>query len=113
MFNLVHFKGIHEDLIRELDISTDYGVPLVLSGGYDGEVLISNIQQLVDYADFPGKGYVMAYDVHQVVSSVSWNRFCSNLALATTEHGYLHMFDTRMSGHEGNAQVYNSHKNVP
>ncbi|KAL6046738.1 G-protein beta WD-40 repeat domain containing protein, partial [Balamuthia mandrillaris] len=92
---LTYFPVFHQDLIREISVSP-FNKSLVLSGGFDGSVFVTDIERLCrDMATQQQRSENNNYPVHEVVSSVLWHPDDPYLASCTTDLGRYHQFDIR------------------
>jgi WD40 repeat protein len=95
--NIVLFPNFHTDTIRQL-APNPTNQALVLSGGFDGKVFVTNVSRLVD-DNGPSMGDKKSensvYLCGEVVGSVQWHPSDSFVASATTDNGVLHVFDIR------------------
>lgn len=95
MEDLVLFPEFHSDLIREIGIS-DMNRHLVLSGGFDGNVFVTDITRLyLDIQKNEKKSENSLYPCRDVVGSVRWHPSEPHIASCTTDTGTLHIFDIR------------------
>jgi len=92
---IVLFPDFHTDTIRELAVNPK--VPhLVISGGFDGNVFVTDISRLVDDIQRnEKKSENSVYLCKDVVGSVNWHPNDHNVASCTTDLGVLHVFDIR------------------
>jgi len=89
------FPEFHKDAIREICVSTG-NRNLVISGGFDGNVFVTDISRLCsDIQKNEKKSENSLYPCRDVVGSVSWHPEDSFLASCTTDSGTLHIFDIR------------------
>jgi len=92
---IVMFPEFHKDAIRELCVS-EGNKNLVISGGFDGNVFVTDITRLCsDIEKNEKKSENSLYPCRDVVGSVSWHPEDSYLASCTTDTGTLHIFDIR------------------
>jgi len=92
---MILFPAFHTDVIREIAISSPQS-NLVLSGGFDGKVFVTDISKLYsDIKDQKPKSENSLYPCTQVVGSVRWHPDDGYLASCTTDMGILHIFDVR------------------
>lgn len=93
--SVVMFPEFHKDAVREICIS-EGNKNLVISGGFDGNVFVTDITRLVsDIEKNEKKSENSLYPCRDVVGSVSWHPSDSFLASCTTDTGTLHIFDIR------------------
>ncbi len=94
--NIVLFPNFHTDTIRQL-CSNPSNEALVLSGGFDGKVFVTNISRIVDNnsQSQDKKHENSVYHCGDVVGSVKWHPSDNFVASATTDNGVLHVFDIR------------------
>jgi len=96
MDDIVMFPEFHKDTIREIAVSEVGNKNLVISGGFDGNVFVTDITRLCsDIQKNQKKSENSLYPCRDVVGSVSWHPEDSYLASATTDTGTLHIFDIR------------------
>eukprot|EP01118_Nematostelium_gracile_P007235 TRINITY_DN2344_c0_g1_i1.p1 TRINITY_DN2344_c0_g1~~TRINITY_DN2344_c0_g1_i1.p1 ORF type:complete len:223 (+),score=58.88 TRINITY_DN2344_c0_g1_i1:804-1472(+) len=89
------FPEFHKDAVREICIS-EGNKNLVISGGFDGNVFVTDITRLVsDIEKNEKKSENSLYPCRDVVGSVSWHPNDTFLASCTTDTGTLHIFDIR------------------
>jgi hypothetical protein len=106
---IVMFPEFHKDAIREISVSTG-NKNLVISGGFDGNVFVTDISRLCsDIEKQEKKSENSLYPCRDVVGSVSWHPEDSYLASCTTDTGTLHIFDIRTDKRRP-AIVYDSGK---
>jgi hypothetical protein len=92
---IVLFPEFHKDIIREIGLS-DTNRNLVLSGGFDGNVFVTDISRLyLDIQKNERKSENSLYPCKDVVGSVRWHPNDAYLASCTTDTGTLHIFDIR------------------
>jgi len=92
---IVMFPEFHKDAIREVAVS-DGNKNLVISGGFDGNVFVTDITKLIsDIRKNEKKSENSLYPCREVVGSVSWHITDPYLASCTTDTGTLHIFDIR------------------
>jgi len=92
---IVMFPEFHKDAIREISVS-EGNKALVISGGFDGNVFVTDISRLCnDIEKNEKKSENSLYPCRDVVGSVSWHPEDSYLASCTTDTGTLHIFDIR------------------
>jgi len=92
---LVMFPEFHRDSIREIAVSHG-NKSLVISGGFDGNVFVTDISRLVtDIQKNSKKSENSLYPCKDVVGSVAWHPEDGFLASCTTDTGTLHIFDVR------------------
>lgn len=105
----VSFSTLHANLIREIDVNpVDPNV--VVSAGYDGDVVVSDLFRLVDHVEHPGNSVVVIYSCKQVISSVLWHPLQPNLCSCTSEFGFFHMFDTRVKIKKSSVLVHDAER---
>jgi len=93
--DIVMFPEFHKDTVREIAINSNNG-NLVISGGFDGNVFVTDISRLVsDIRNNEKKSENSLYPCRDVVGSVSWHPEDAFLASCTTDTGMLHIFDVR------------------
>eukprot|EP00761_Pharyngomonas_kirbyi_P003611 gb/GECH01003615.1/.p1 GENE.gb/GECH01003615.1/~~gb/GECH01003615.1/.p1 ORF type:complete len:387 (+),score=55.16 gb/GECH01003615.1/:1-1161(+) len=91
----VLFPDFHKDTIRQISVN-EGNSHLVLSGGFDGNVFVTNITRLVDDMEKNEQNSENSvYMCGDVVGSVSWHPRDFNVASCTTDPGWLHVFDIR------------------
>lgn len=91
----VLFPDFHTDTIRELSVNPKIS-HLVISGGFDGNVFVTDISRLVDDIQRnEKKSENSVYLCKDVVGSVNWHPNDCNVASCTTDLGVLHVFDIR------------------
>lgn len=106
---LVMFPEFHKDAIREIAVSTG-NKNLVISGGFDGNVFVTDISRLCsDIERQEKKSENSLYPCRDVVGSVSWHPEDNFLASCTTDTGTLHIFDIRTDKRRP-AVVYDTNK---
>jgi len=92
---IVMFPEFHKDAIRELCVS-EGNKNLVISGGFDGNVFVTDISRLCsDIEKNEKKSENSLYPCRDVVGSVHWHPEDTFLASCTTDTGTLHIFDIR------------------
>jgi len=92
---ILMFPEFHKDVVREIGVS-EINKNLVLSGGFDGNVFVTDISRLyLDMQKHERKSENSLYPCGSVVGSVRWHPTDSFLASCTTDVGALHMFDIR------------------
>jgi len=92
---IVMFPEFHKDAIREICIS-EGNKNLVISGGFDGNVFVTDISRLCsDIEKNEKKSENSLYPCRDVVGSVHWHPEDTYLASCTTDTGTLHIFDIR------------------
>jgi WD40 repeat protein len=92
---LTMFPQFHSDIVREIALSQNCP-NLVLSGGFDGKVFVTDISRLyVDIQKNEQKSENSLYPCSDVVGSVRWHPTDAYLASCTTDPGTLHIFDIR------------------
>lgn len=93
--DLVMFPEFHKDSIREICVS-EGNKNLVISGGFDGNVFVTDITRLCsDIQKNEKKSENSLYPCRDVVGSVQWHPHDPFLASCTTDTGTLHIFDIR------------------
>lgn len=93
--DVVQFPEFHSDTIRQIALNP-VDRTLVISGGFDGNVFVTNIQRLFeDIQRNEKKSENSVYVTQGVVGSVSWHISDTNVASATTDTGIIHIFDCR------------------
>jgi len=93
--DVVMFPEFHKDSIREICIS-EGNKNLVISGGFDGNVFVTDISRLcLDIQKNEKKSENSLYPCKDVVGSVNWHPYDTHLASCTTDTGTLHIFDIR------------------
>jgi WD40 repeat protein len=89
------FPEFHKDTIREICVS-DGNKNLVISGGFDGSVFVTDMSRLCsDIQKNEKKSENSLYQCKAVVGSVNWHPRDHYLASCTTDTGILHIFDIR------------------
>eukprot|EP01114_Cavostelium_apophysatum_P020820 TRINITY_DN7084_c0_g1_i1.p1 TRINITY_DN7084_c0_g1~~TRINITY_DN7084_c0_g1_i1.p1 ORF type:complete len:423 (-),score=90.64 TRINITY_DN7084_c0_g1_i1:160-1428(-) len=92
----VMFPEFHKDAIREIAINQQGSSNLVISGGFDGNVFVTDISKLiVDIRGNQKKSENSLYPCKEVVSSVNWHIEQPSVGSCTTDQGILHLFDIR------------------
>jgi len=92
----IMFPEFHKDTIREIAINSANGRHLIISGGFDGNVFVTDITRLTaDIQKNEKKSENSLYPCKEVVSSVNWHPTDATLASCTTDSGILHIFDIR------------------
>jgi len=92
----IMFPEFHKDTIREIAINSAGGRHLIISGGFDGNVFVTDITRLTaDIQKNEKKSENSLYPCKEVVSSVNWHPTDPTLASCTTDSGILHIFDIR------------------
>jgi len=92
----VMFPEFHKDAIREIAANSRANRNLIISGGFDGNVFVTDISKLVhDIRGNQKKSENSLYPCKEVVSSVNWHPEDGYLASCTTDSGFLHIFDIR------------------
>ena len=90
--NIVMFPEFHKDTIREICVS-EGNKNLVISGGFDGNVFVTDISRLVsDIQKNEKKSENSLYPCRDVVGSVNWHPYDNFVASCTTDTGVLHMY---------------------
>jgi len=92
---ILMFPEFHKDVVREIAVS-EITKNLVLSGGFDGSVFVTDISRL--YSDMQKqerKSENSLYPCGSVVGSVRWHPTDAYLASCTTDLGVIHVFDIR------------------
>lgn len=93
--DVIQFPEFHSDTIRQIALNP-LDRTLVISGGFDGNVFVTNIQRLFeDIQRNEKKSENSVYVTRGVVGSVSWHISDANVASATTDAGIIHIFDCR------------------
>jgi WD40 repeat protein len=93
--DIVMFPTFHSDTIRNIAVNP-MNPSLVISGGFDGKVFVTDISRLVhDIQKMEKKSENSVYMCHDVVGSVRWHPSDRNVASCTTDQGVLHVFDIR------------------
>eukprot|EP01119_Soliformovum_irregulare_P010816 TRINITY_DN2669_c0_g1_i2.p1 TRINITY_DN2669_c0_g1~~TRINITY_DN2669_c0_g1_i2.p1 ORF type:complete len:442 (+),score=88.08 TRINITY_DN2669_c0_g1_i2:77-1402(+) len=93
--DVVMFPEFHKDAIREICVS-EGNTDLVISGGFDGNVFVTDISRLInDIQRNEKKSENSLYPCREVVGSVQWHPNEPCLASCTTDTGTLHIFDIR------------------
>jgi WD40 repeat protein len=106
---LTMFPQFHSDVVREIALSQN-SPNLVLSGGFDGKVFVTDISRLyVDIQKNEQKSENSLYPCSDVVGSVRWHPTDAYLASCTTDGGSLHIFDIR-TDKKRPALIYNTSK---
>jgi len=91
---LLTFPEFHKDIIREIAIFP--GESTVISGGFDGNVFITNISKICSAIENKDKKSENSlYLTKEVVSSVGWHIEDPNIATCATDNGVFHLFDIR------------------
>ncbi|KAF0983467.1 hypothetical protein FDP41_010532 [Naegleria fowleri] len=104
------FPKFHQDTIRQFAINP-VNQSLVISGGFDEKVFVTDISKLVDdIQSNQMKSENSVYLCQDVVSSVRFHPSDSNVASATTDQGVLHVFDVRTGNTSKPAFVYDTGK---
>ncbi|KAG2377634.1 hypothetical protein C9374_009150 [Naegleria lovaniensis] len=104
------FPKFHQDTIRQFAINP-INQSLVISGGFDEKVFVTDISKLVDdIQSNQMKSENSVYLCQDVVSSVRFHPSDSNVASATTDQGVLHVFDVRTGNTSKPAFVYDTGK---
>ncbi|KAL9656098.1 hypothetical protein ABK040_007716 [Willaertia magna] len=104
------FPRFHTDTIRQLAVNPA-NQSLVISGGFDEKVFVTDISKLVDdIQSNQTKSENSVYLCQDVVSSVRFHPSDSNVASATTDQGILHVFDIRTGQTSKPAFVYDTGK---
>jgi len=104
------FPKFHSNTIRQFAVNP-MNQSLVISGGFDAKVFVTDISKLVD--DIQGnvvKSENSVYNCQDVVSSVRFHPSDANVASATTDQGVLHVFDVRTGYTSKPAFVYDTGK---
>eukprot|EP00029_Vermamoeba_vermiformis_P005434 TRINITY_DN1887_c0_g1_i3.p1 TRINITY_DN1887_c0_g1~~TRINITY_DN1887_c0_g1_i3.p1 ORF type:complete len:393 (+),score=81.97 TRINITY_DN1887_c0_g1_i3:91-1269(+) len=93
--DFINFPEFHTDIIREIAISSKEN-RLVVSGGFDGKVFVTDIIRLAeDIQKNERRSENSLYQCTDVVGSVSWHPNDQYLANCTTDGGTFHVFDIR------------------
>jgi WD40 repeat protein len=93
--DIVMFPTFHSDTIRNIAVNP-MNPSLVISGGFDGKVFVTDISRLVhDITNMEKKSENSVYVCSDVVGSVRWHPSDRNVASCTTDQGVLHVFDIR------------------
>jgi len=93
--DIVMSPEFHKDAIREICVG-QANKNLVISGGFDGNVFVTDISRLCsDIQKNEKKSENSLYPCREVVGSVSWHPEDPYLARCTTDSGTLHIFDIR------------------
>ncbi|EFC45100.1 G-protein beta WD-40 repeat domain-containing protein [Naegleria gruberi] len=104
------FPKFHHDTIRQFAINP-VNQSLVISGGFDEKVFVTDISKLVDDIQTNQvKSENSVYLCQDVVSCVRFHPSDSNVASATTDQGVLHVFDVRTGNTSKPAFVYDTSK---
>eukprot|EP00698_Gefionella_okellyi_P012441 TRINITY_DN3347_c0_g1_i2.p1 TRINITY_DN3347_c0_g1~~TRINITY_DN3347_c0_g1_i2.p1 ORF type:complete len:496 (+),score=75.68 TRINITY_DN3347_c0_g1_i2:355-1842(+) len=105
----VVFPAFHRDTIREIAVSP-HSPELVLSGGMDSSVFVTNITKLCDDMQMAhAKSENAIYPCRDPVGSVAWSPTDASIASCTTDPGVLHIFDIRTEQRTP-AQIYDTKK---
>jgi len=106
---ILMFPEFHKDVVREIGVS-EINKNLVLSGGFDGNVFVTDISRLyLDMQKHERKSENSLYPCGTVVGSVRWHPTDAYLASCTTDSGALHVFDIR-TDRKRPAMVYDTQK---
>ncbi|KAL0482025.1 hypothetical protein AKO1_013281 [Acrasis kona] len=93
--DIVMLPTFHTDTIRNVAVNP-CNPRLVISGGFDGMVYVTDISRLVhDIQKMEKKSENSVYHCNDVVGSVRWHPSDRNVASCTTDQGVLHVFDIR------------------
>jgi len=105
--DVVSFPDFHTDIVREISICHQ-NANLLISGGFDGNVFVTDIQKLVaDIKRNEKKSENWLYPCKEVVGSVRWYPTSPFIGSCTTDTGLLHIFDLRVD-HKRDSQVYDT-----
>jgi len=98
IFNvLAYLPAFHTDEIREIAVNLDNRI--VLSGGFDGRVYLTDMVKLLnDIRCNLNESVNSNYETFEPVGSVRWHPFAPSLASLTTDGGTFHAFDIRANG---------------
>jgi len=109
--DVVTFPDFHTDIVREISICHQ-NANMLISGGFDGNVFVTDIQKLVaDIKRNEKKSENWLYPCKEVVGSVRWYPNSPFIGSCTTDTGLLHIFDLRVD-HKRDSQVYDTLTNM-
>jgi len=109
--DVVTFPDFHTDIVREISICHQ-NANMLISGGFDGNVFVTDIQKLVaDIKRNEKKSENWLYPCKEVVGSVRWYPTSPFIGSCTTDTGLLHIFDLRVD-HKRDSQVYDTLTNM-
>lgn len=97
---------IHTDTIRQISIST-YNPISLLSGGFDGNLCITDLTKLIEKNEKPETNLFQCKDA---IGSVAWSPK-QGVCGCTTDVGVFHLFDVR-SDQKKSVLIHDTKKTV-